>query len=310
MNIPKKIINEVAQKMLDNKIVFEDIAIVPNVFLIYLHTADYAEIRFLIKTLREQVIVRLNKEIAKTEKKGKNNVGKIKSLVNFLAGIEVLGGNHKIIVPNDWSVSFEPTAKIVLVGDEVFEIAKGEICVVANYTEQNARSVKLDSLFKTQVTIFRSQAEKSENYTVDSIHPTAFNPFKTNVVSDNPKSVFKSDVSAVLTVQYNGEKSKETFEITKEKITIGRDPKCEVVLLKASDRISRKHLEINLKEGKFLLKSFGVYGTTVDGQPVPLSEKIVENVTQELNTEVLLGQNARIALAGGEVLLDFTKAVK
>lgn len=308
MDIPKKIINEVAGKMLDNRIELEDIALVPNVFVIYLHRTNYSEIQFLLKKIREQIIVRLDKEIAKRGKNTAKLSGGWRKVLDFVAGINLSGSSLPLVVPDDWDVSFKATERNIAVGDDVFEINKDEICVVAGFSESNAEKTELDSVFKTFVTIYKTEAKESRNFEIKPDTPTVRNDFQNRSEAEKP-SRDGIGLLARLTCKYNGEDETVTFEIKENKITVGRGSDCSFVLSKASERISRKHLEILFDEEKFYLKSFGIYGSTLQGKVVPMSEKVVENITQELDKKVEIPDKARIALAGGEILLDFVKVL-
>lgn len=309
MDIPKKIIDEVAAKMLDHRIVMEDVAIVPNIFLIYLHKDDHVKIKFLLNTLRQQIIVRLNKEIAKRKKKSATGVGRLGKLLELLGGFSISGSDPQMLVPDDWDISFETTDRDVLVGDEIFPIKKGEICVVAAYSDSKSKPNSLLSNLNTFVTIYKADNSRVENVVAATANP---NINKSSGVDADPENSSPADtkVLAILVCKYNGQETTETFEMVKDKITVGRDINADFVLLKASDRISRRHLEINHKDDKFYLKSFGIYGTAVQGKAVPISEKILDNTIRDLNNEVELPGKARIALAGGEVLIDFSRTVK
>lgn len=312
MDIPKKIINEVAVEMLKKKVVMEDIAIVPNVFQIYLHHQDHSEIIGFLGKIRDQIKVRLNKEVAKYEKKTKFNFGMLKEVFQVITGIETLGKNYQLTVMDEWGITFGKTDREILYGGQVFEIIPGEICVIAGFSDKESRKNNLPSRLNTSfVSIVKSDISKSVSFALPTAIPTR-NPLETNIENDpqTPKINYSANVLSVLRCKYKDEDTKEVFEITKETITIGRDPSSDFVLEKASDRISRKHLEINHRDGKFYLKSFGVYGTTLQGKQVPNSEKVIENITQELNKEVEIPDKARIALAGGEILIDFEKVVK
>ncbi len=309
MDIPKKIIDEVAAKMLDQRIVMEDVAIVPNIFLIYLHKDDHIKIKFLLNTLRQQIIVRLNKEIAKREKKSVANTGRLGKVFELLVGFSIFGSDRQMLVPDDWDISFETTDRDIMVGDEIFSIKKGEICVVAAYSDSQSNPNSLLSNLNTFVTIYKTDNSRVENVVAATAYP---NVRESPGVDANAKdsSLNESEVLAVLIFKYNGQEMTETFEMTKDKVIIGRDTNADFVLFRASERISRKHLEISYRDDKFYVKSFGIYGTTVQGKPVPMSEKVLDNATQDLNKEVEIPGKARIALAGGEVLIDFFRAAE
>jgi hypothetical protein len=309
MNIARKIIDEVADKMLDNRILLEDIAIVPNVFLIYLHRDNHPDIKFYLKTLRDQIIVRLNKEVKKRNDRKTKDLGKLKKMIDLIVGSEVAGREYKIIMPDDWDISFQATDRDVLVGDKVFQIQKNEICVVASFSEESGHTDSLDSQLKTFVTIFKSEDKKAENHIVETARPLERN-FE-QLINQFEETPANPNLLALLSCKYIGEESVETFEMIKDRIVVGRDPDADFVLLRASDKISRKHFEISFRDGRFFLRNFGIYGTMLDGKTVPLSEKIVNNTTQELDKELeITALEARLALAGGEVLINFKRMVQ
>lgn len=298
--------------MLDHQIEMEEIAIVPNIFLIYLHKDDYAGIKFLLKTLREQIIFRLGKEISRREKKTGARFEKLNKFIEAVAGFNISGGKYRVIVPDEWDISFQETERDVLVGDEIFEIQKGDICVVANFSEPDTKSANLASHLKTFVTIYKSDNEAPDEVVVETAKPTGHRSFDdaAETWGNAGSKVAESGVLAVLTCKYKDRDEVQTYRMSKENITVGREKNVDLVLLNASERISRRHLEINYKNDRFYLRNFGVYGTTIQGKPVPMSEIIVDNATQELNKEVELPARARVALAGGEVLIDFSRVVK
>lgn len=314
MRIVQKIIKETAANMHGNRAVFEDEVIVPNVFVIYLGKEDHAAIQSLLKKLREQITKRLDKELAKGKKNNKKLLQRIlASLINFIGG-DAVTDNKEISTLGNWDLSFVPTTGDFLIGDNVIKLKPGEICIVSSYSDNEPKPNNLISQLKTNITFFNSGIKQTIAATVaaaDSLpndSPPTRNPYETRL---DTKPVGTADLTkfAVLTIQYHGDSAPETFDMIKDEITVGRDTKSDLVLLKASERISRKHLEIQLKDGKFYLKSFGVYGTLLQGKPVPIAEKVVDNTTVELNKSVEIPAKARISLAGGEVLIDFVRTL-
>jgi hypothetical protein len=310
MEIPKRIIEDVAAKMLDNQIVMEDISVVPNVYVIYLHTTDFSAIKHSFPRLRPQIEKRLNKEIAKRTPKSGQNKNRLLNIIKIFTGLEVFGESLELVVPDVWDITFKETDREVLVGDETFSIQKGEFCVVSSFSEPKNQQNQLASHLKTFVTVFKSDETKTESVVVEKAKSTK-NPYQTNVdhASKPTAAFFPTNALAVLKCKYKKSGVEETFEMNKDHISIGRETTNDFVLLHASDHISRKHLEITFKNDQFFLKSFGIYGTTLQGKLVPPSEKVVDNTTQNLNKEVEIPTPARIALAGGEILITFQRMV-
>ncbi len=104
------------------------------------------------------------------------------------------------------------------------------------------------------------------------------------------------------TLDYADERGEQQYEMTKERIKIGRGAAdCWVDLrLYAKQDISREHIQVrhDTESGKFFLKDLSTYGTTVDGKRVPPSiERSGGNETDN-NIEVPLPTKAKIGLAG------------
>lgn len=68
------------------------------------------------------------------------------------------------------------------------------------------------------------------------------------------------------------------FSMTKETITIGRDPDCDLVLPEGDTSTSRRHAEISLLDGEFLLEDTSTHGTFVDGERVATKTRLDDGV--------------------------------
>lgn len=104
------------------------------------------------------------------------------------------------------------------------------------------------------------------------------------------------------TLDYADERGTQQYEMTKERIKIGRGAAdCWVDLrLHAKQDISREHIQVrhDSGSGKFFLKDLSTYGTTVDGKRVPPSIERAGGNETDHNIEVPLPAKAKIGLAG------------
>lgn len=104
------------------------------------------------------------------------------------------------------------------------------------------------------------------------------------------------------TLDYADERGAQQYEMTKERIKIGRGAAdCWVDLrLYAKQDISREHIQVrhDSESGKFFLKDLSTYGTTLDGKRVPASIERASGSETDHNIEVPLPQKAKIGLAG------------
>ncbi len=104
------------------------------------------------------------------------------------------------------------------------------------------------------------------------------------------------------TLDYTDERGAQQYEMTKERIKIGRGAAdCWVDLkLYSKQDISREHLQVrhDSQSGKFFLKDLSTYGTTLDGKRVPPSIERAGGSETDNNLEIPLPPKAKIGLAG------------
>lgn len=104
------------------------------------------------------------------------------------------------------------------------------------------------------------------------------------------------------TLEYTDERGTQQYEMTKDRIKIGRGASdCWVDLkLYSKQDVSREHLQVrhDSQSGKFFLKDLSTYGTTLDGKRVPPSIERAGSSETDNNLEILLPPKAKIGLAG------------
>lgn len=115
------------------------------------------------------------------------------------------------------------------------------------------------------------------------------------------------------TIEYEDDRGNQQFEMTKERIKIGRGAVDTWVDLRlhVKQDISREHVQVRLDTatGKFFIKDLSTYGTTVDGKKIPPSVDRTNGIENDLNVEAPLPPKAKIGLAG-VLTLQFRAAKK
>src|SRR5262249_5380301 len=104
------------------------------------------------------------------------------------------------------------------------------------------------------------------------------------------------------TIQYADERGSQSYDMTKDRIKIGRGAAaCWVDLrLYAKHDVSREHAQVRFDtaSGKFYIKDLSTYGTTVDGKRIPPSIDRAGGDEVDKNIEAPLPNKAKIGLAG------------
>ena len=302
MSISQKIISSVIAEMIESAQNMGDVIIIPNTYDVYIHKEDFKDVRHFLNVLREQIIKQLDKEVMKRSKSNVPEGNKFASILNKLLGFKALtGGKDYRRVEEHWDINFQESDDKIWIGDEVFELKKGEVCTVRNFSSLGTPN--LDSQFGTVVTIYQDN---------NSVKKSLLDPNEASTFKINPMNMAKGTRStsyfATLVYKYKNSDETHTYHMVKDRITVGRqtdEEKVDLPLINVSARVSPKHIEIRADEkaSKFFLRSVGTFGTTVNGVRVPDAAKDVEKGSSH---EIELPNKSRISLAGGEVIIDFS----
>ena len=105
---------------------------------------------------------------------------------------------------------------------------------------------------------------------------------------------------------YEDEEGPHVFLMRKDTVSIGRGGSSAWVdvQVSGSSKVSREHLRLRVDPGgQFFIQDVSLWGTSVDGKPIPPAVKSAEGVTQP-GPEQALPARARIGLAD-TVVIDF-----
>ena len=105
---------------------------------------------------------------------------------------------------------------------------------------------------------------------------------------------------------YDDEQGPHVFLMRKDSVSIGRGGSSAWVdvQVSGSSKVSREHLRLRVDPGgQFFIQDVSLWGTSVDGKPIPPAVKSAEGVTQP-GPEQALPARARIGLAD-TVVIDF-----
>ncbi len=163
-------------------------------------------------------------------------------------------------------------------------IVQSEFAVAQNPSSDNDDRVGTDT-----VRITRRQVSGLTTTTTETVRSP-------NLMNRAPSGIVYA------TFQYEDERGSQSYEMTKDRIKIGRGAAdCWVDLrVHSKQDISREHAQIRVDSatGKFFIKDLSTYGTTVDGRRIQPSMERAGGEEQDKNIEVPLPAKAKIGLAG------------
>jgi pSer/pThr/pTyr-binding forkhead associated (FHA) protein len=244
--------------------------VVRSVFQVYLSGKDLKRLAPVLELTKTQAIRALNEALAALNKKRLRIPG--------------LASNHKRyeMIGEGWVVEFHENTD-----DDADE---NPLIIQSEFAPREAIDRERDDRIGTEtVRITRRASSGLTTTTTETIRSAAMlNRTVNNVV--------------YATIDYQDERGTQQYEMTKERIKIGRGAADTWVDLRlhAKQDISREHVQVRLDPatGRFFIKDLSTYGTTVDGKKLLPSIDRANGAENDLNIEAPLPSKAKISLAG------------
>ena len=264
------IISEILRNSEAGQFSIRKTVLLPSIYHVYLHPADYDVIRPVIPALtaeaRSALIERIDELMQKSQP----------SAVAKMLGFD--GSNtftYKILDP-DWTIEFHPDAEE--------KLERGDIEVFSELA--SAARPEFEGAMTRHVTRRRSDGEVASF----PAPPRAETTVKVPAAAVSPDTAY-----AWLRYQDGG--TAHVFAITKAQTVIGRGGKTFWVDVKVSapPDVSREHCRIRRDPatGRFYLKDVSQFGTSLDGVRIPTSM----HGEIDKDVEVAIPERATISLA-------------
>jgi hypothetical protein len=245
-------------------------AVLPSVYHVYLHPADFDTIRPVVAALTAEARSALIERTAEWNGKAKPS-----ALVRALGFDSTKPVEYKILDP-DWTIEFHPDAED--------KLARGDIEVFSELAA--APPPDFEGAMTRHVT------RKRTDDTLESYSQTAATVQRDRSASETSHAF----------IRYQDASGPKTFAVTKDQIVIGRGGKAFWIDLKldAPPDVSREHCRIRRDPatGRFFLKDVSQFGTSIDGKPVRSSIDRQGGEDRDTNIETPLPPRATISLAG------------
>jgi hypothetical protein len=264
----------------------------PTVYHVYLHPEDFDAIEGISGALTEQIRQALTDEVGRVNRE---MGGRVKTIMARLLERDRLAPVE--LPPGGWEVHLRR--------DPDGELTRGQIGIVSTLampapveyagtpTTRIVRSVIGASGRAATVThVPQAASSPAADPGADGARPPA--PAAADVRETESRS---SRDRARLT--YTDDQGSHTFVMRKDTVSIGRGGSAVWVDVQVitTARVSREHVRIRLdSSGTFFVQDVSLWGTTVDGAPIPPAVKGPEGVAQP-GPEHPLPARARIGLA-------------
>lgn len=235
--------------------------LLPCIYHVYLHPADFESIRAVIPALTAEARSALIERLDQLNRKKRPSA--VSRYLGFDEGKNI---EYKILDP-DWTVEFHPDAEE--------KLERGDIEVYSELA--SAARPEFEGAMTRHVT--RKLSENTARAAV---------PDRTAAVSPQAGT---EGVYGWLRYGPNG--SEQVFPITRQEIVVGRGGKTFWVDVKldAPPDVSREHFRLrrDASSGQFFLKNISQFGTTVNGKAAPPGDR---------DAEIPVPREATISLAG------------
>jgi hypothetical protein len=246
--------------------------VVRSVFLVYLSSREMKRLSPVLELTKAQAIRALNEALAALNKKKKLRI--IPGLASNQKRYEMIG--------DGWVVEFHENTD-----DDAEE---NPLIIQSEFAPRREIDRDRDDRIGTEtVRITRRAVSGLTSTTTETIrNASMLNRTANNVV--------------YATFEYQDERGNQAYDMTKDRIKIGRGAADTWVDLRLHTKqdISREHVQIryDTETGKFFIKDLSTYGTSVDGKKLTPSMDRANGAENDLNIEVPLPPKAKISLAG------------
>ena len=266
--------------------------VAPTVYHVYLHPEDFDAIEGIAGALVEQIRQALTDEVARINR---DMGGRVKTVMARLLERERLAPVE--LPPGGWEVHLRR--------DPDGELARGQIGIVSTL----AMPAPAEYAGTPTTRIVRSVVGASGRAaTVTHVPqpPAAGAPALPAAGAGDGRETERRSGRDRARLTYSDDQGAHTFVMRKDSVSIGRGGSAVWVDVQVvtTARVSREHVRIRLDaNGCFFVQDVSLWGTTVDGVPIPPAVKGPEGVAQP-GPEHPLPARARIGLADA-VALDF-----
>jgi hypothetical protein len=244
--------------------------VVRSVFLVYLSSRDMKRLAPVLELTKTQAIRALNEALAGLNKKKL----RIPGLAPNQKRYEMIG--------DGWVVEFHENTD--------------------DDAEENPLIIQ--SEFASRQEIDRERDDRIGTETVRITKRAVSGLTSTTTETIRSASMLNRTVNNTVyaTFEYQDERGTQAYDMTKDRIKIGRGAADTWVDLRLHTKqdISREHVQIRFETetGKFFIKDLSTYGTSVDGKKLTPSMDRANGAENDLNIEVPLPPKAKISLAG------------
>jgi hypothetical protein len=244
--------------------------VVRSVFLVYLSSRDMKRLAPVLELTKTQAIRALNEALAGLNKKKL----RIPGLASNQKRYEMIG--------EGWEVAFHENTD----------------------DDADENPLIIQSEFAPRQEIDRDRDDRIGTETVRITKRAVSGLTSTTTETIRSASLLNRTANNVIyaTFEYQDERGNQAYEMTKDRIKIGRGAADTWVDLRLHTKqdISREHVQIRLdtESGKFFIKDLSTYGTSVDGKKLTPSMDRANGAETDLDIEMPLPSRAKISLAG------------
>jgi len=255
----------------------------PTVYHVYLHPEDFRTIEGIVPRLVAELQEALAKDVERTNARlattRRRVIGRILQREE-MAAIDV--------PPDGWDVS--------ITADQDGELARGNLGIMSSLS-------------------MPAPASYGGTPTTRIVRSVVSGGRRSSTTTEVPQATAARTGSEPVTAQpgararlsYEDDQGRHDFTMQKDALVIGRGGSAAWVDVQVvtTAKVSREHVRIRRDgSGRFLVQDVSLWGTSVNGEPLPSAVKTVEGVLQP-GAERELPPQSRIELAGA-VMIQFT----
>lgn len=293
----RRIWDAVREELLLNLYPLPFSTLAPSVYHVYLHPDDFATIEGIAPKLADQLQQALTGEV---ERINRGRARPVRALVSRLLDRDPLPAIE--VPPDGWEVHIRP--------DPNGELTRGQLgieCTLALPAPVEYEGTPTTRIIRSVVSARGRSSTMREVPTpaaalaeaVGAPVAPVFVPAATPADPPPARGTESRSLRDRARLAYTDDQGAHEFIMRKDTVSIGRGGSAVWVDVQVAtgSRVSREHVRLRADaDGRFFVQDVSLWGTTVDGEPIPAAVKGPEGVV-EPGAEHALPARARIGLA-------------
>jgi len=269
--------------------------LVPAIYHVYMHPDDYEAIEGIVPRVIAEIATALTKDVERLNQVNQESDRRGGSFRNLLRQHETMPPIE--VPPNGWEIFIQ--------ADQDEELPRGALGIESKLMMPARPEYGGTPTVRTVKTVFTEGRRATSSASVSDVPSPAASDAPPRASTTRQAPTTRPAPTPRATLSYQDDDRHHVFLMRKDLIKIGRggsDAWVDVQLI-TTPKVSREHCWIRHDaDGRFFIRDASTWGTSVNGQLIPVPVRSPDGLVVEPGAETELPGEARIELADALVI--------